>query len=424
LSDHFRRVTIIERDPVSDQPESRKGQPQTRHLHGILEPARRFAIKYFPGVQEALLDGGAVSGDFGEVVRWHHFGGYKVNAAMDLSMIACSRPFFEWLVRRSLATIPNVTLCAETAVQSLIVNDDKTRVTGLRLTQRGSPGSVPDELEADLIVDASGRGSAAPKWLDQLGYPAPTDEEVKIGFGYTTRIYRRDPAQPARIYMIAPTPPDGKQGAYMFPIEGDRWIVTGGGFSGAHPPSDEAEFMKFLQNLPASDIYDVLKQAQPLSDIITYNFPASRRRHYERIARFPDGFLVLGDAVASFNPIYGQGMSSASMQAEILNDLLAGADPQSNLHDIWRPFFTRVARVVDLPWQLAVGEDFRYPETEGHRPPGTNLINRYVALVHRATQRDPVIYRQFLKVMHLIAQPTSLMQPHIMLRVLRANFLS
>lgn len=419
LSDHFQKVTIIERDPTHDEPESRKGQPQTRHLHGVLEPMRRFLRTYLPGVEQNLVQGGAMVGDWGERIRWYHFGGYRLEGQqLGLEGMSLSRPFLEWHVRRYVTNLPNITLLDETAAEEPLTNDNHSRITGIEVTRR-SKDAASESIEADLIVDASGRGSATPKWLAQLGYPSPEEEEVNVRFGYATRTYKREGEylQNPKVIMIAPTPPEGKHGAFMFPIEGGRWIVTAGGYLGDHPPSDEPGFTEFLRTLPAPDIYDVVRHAEPLSDIVIHKFPSSRRLRYDKLARFPDNYFVLGDAAASFNPIYGQGMSSAAMQVEALRDILK----QPDLHDAWRVFFRRTAKIIDLPWQLAVGEDFRYPETEGKRPAGIDFINRYVARVHRATHRDRVVYVQFLKVMHLTASPMSLMQPHIMLRVLLAG---
>lgn len=415
LSDYFQQVTIIERDHIRDEPESRKGQPQTRHLHGVLEPARHFINTYMPGVEQQLLDGGALTGDFGEMVRWYHFDDYRLHTHIGLNGLTLSRPFLEWHVRRSVTSLSNVTLLAETAADSLLADDSQSRITGVNITRRAGEGGS-ETLSADLVVDASGRGSATPKWLAQLGYEAPEEEEVKVRFGYATRIYKRD-SDDVKALMIAPTPPNDKRGTFMFPIEGMRWVVTAGGWLGDHPPVDEAGFLEFIRGLPVSDIYDIICRSEPLSDIVSYKYPSSRRFRYDKLTRFPDGLFVLGDAIASFNPVYGQGMSSAAMQVETLNEMLK----QPDLHGAWRGFFRRTAKIVDLPWQLAVGEDFRYPETEGKRPPGTDFINHYVALVHRATHRDAVVYTQFLKVVHLIASPMSLMQPRILWRVLRAN---
>lgn len=417
LSKYFQRVTIIERDPVHDEPESRKGQPHTRHLHGLLETTYRFLEHHLPGVIQGLIDGGAMVGDFGESVRWYHFDDYKIEAPIGIQGMTVSRPFLEWHVRRYVTSLPNVTLLDETAAEELVTDANRSRITGVKVTRRAE-NAVSETIEADLIIDASGRGSASPKWLAQLGYDAPQEEAVNVRFGYATRLYKRDPnMEDLKVLMIAPTPPKGKSGAFMFPIEGDRWILTAGGWFGGHPPADEAGFMEFIRNLPTSDIYDIICHAEPLSDITLYKYPYSRRLRYDRLRRFPEGYLVVGDAVASFNPIYGQGMSSAALQIETLDQMLK----QGDISGKWRTFFRRTARLIDMPWLIAGGEDYRYPETEGKRPLGTNFINWYIAFVHRATQRDPVVYNQFLKVMHLLAIPYSLAYPRIMWRVMRTT---
>ncbi len=271
---------------------------------------------------------------------------------------------------------------------------------------------------ADLVVDASGRGSASPKWLAGLGYSQPQTSMVKVNVGYATRIYRRRPGDlaGAELLMVAPDAPHGKRTGLIFPIEGDRWICTLGGWAGDHPPTDEAGFMAFAHSLPAPDIHQMLTRLEPISAISSYKFPSSLRRHYERMKRFPEGYLVLGDAICSFNPVYGQGMTSATLQAAALEALLGKRTTHVGL---WRDFFKAAASVVDIPWQLAVGEDFRFPETEGKKPAGTDLINGYVTKVHRATHHDPVVYTAFLKVMNLMAAPTSLFHPKLLWRVLR-----
>ena len=242
-----------------------------------------------------------------------------------------------------------------------------------------------------------------------------------MGMGYTTRIYRRKPGDlvGAELVMVSPTPPHDKRSGLIFPIEGDRWIVTLGGWAGDHAPADEQGFLDFARSLAAPDIYNIISRAEPLSDIITHKFPASLRRHYEQMKRFPDGYLVMGDAICSFNPIYGQGMTSAALQVAALGKLLG--QRQGNLAGLAQAFFQQAAKVVDIPWQLAVGEDFRYPTTEGKKAPGTDLINAYVTQVHKATHYDTIVYAQFLKVMNLMEPPTSLFKPQILWRVFKAS---
>ena len=417
LSDHFERVTVLERDPVNDQPESRRGQAQTRHLHGLLAQGFRMIKELFPGIEEDLIKGGAVMTDMGEGIRWYHFDGYKKQFASGLIGVAMSRVFLEWQIRSYVMDLPNVTIQPSTIARNLLLDSSQTRVSGVQIV-RGEDEGHNATIEADLVIDASGRGSSSGKWLERLGFDRPREEEIKVGVGYATRLYRRrsNDLIEVNLVMISPTPPKQKYMTFLFPVENDRWIVSAGGCFGDHPPTDEKEYLEFIRHLPVSDVYDVVSQAEPLSDIFTYKFPSSLRRRYETLKRFPEGYLVLGDAIASFNPIYGQGMTSAVMQAQELGRLLR---KRASLVNLWRPFFQRIGKVVDIPWQMAACEDFRYPEAVGKKPPLTDLTNAYLAKVHRATQHDTAVYSQFLKVMNLMAPPTSLMHPRIVWRVFR-----
>jgi 2-polyprenyl-6-methoxyphenol hydroxylase-like FAD-dependent oxidoreductase len=416
LSDHFEQVTIVERDPVHDQPESRKGQPQTRHLHALLSAGFQIIGRLFPGIEADLMAGGAMVGDPAATSRWFQHGVWKKQFNSDLRGCLSSRPFLEWQVRRRTLALPNVRLLAPCKVEKLLTNADRSRVIGAQVALR-EEGEPSETLAADLVVDCSGRGSAVPKWLEMWGYGRPPESRVKINFAYSTRIYRRKASDlpDANVIMIAPTPP-AKSGTFLFPIEGDRWIVTSGGIHGVEPPTDEAGFLEYTRALPVPDIYNIISRAEPLSEIVPHKFPYSLRRHYEKMKCFPAGLLVLGDAIASFNPIYGQGMTSAAMQVVALEKLLQkrGHTPQ-----LWRSYFKQAAKVVDIPWQIAVGEDFNWAETEGVKPPGTDLINRYIAHLHRVMADDVVVHEQFLRVVNLLAAPSSLMRPRILWRAWR-----
>lgn len=418
LSQHFRQVTLIERDRVNDQPEARKGQPHTRHLHGLLAKGLAVMSGYFPGLVDELTANGAQVSDMGAGMRWHICGGYRIQFKSDMIGALMSRPLLEWTIRRRVLALPNVQLLAECDVEELLTSADHSTVTGVKIHHRARQENIT--LSADLVIDASGRGSASPKWLEQLGYDRPAESLVKVNIGYATRVYRRQPGdlEGAQLIMIAPDAPHGKRTGLIFPIEGDRWICTLGGWAGDHAPLDEAGFLEFARSLPAPDVYDMIRKLEPISEIYPYKLPGSLRRHYEKLRRFPIGYLVLGDAICSFNPVYGQGMTSAAMQAAALDQLLGEGIA---LPHLWQRFFKAAAAVVDIPWQLAVGEDFRFAETEGQKPAGVDFINRYVNRVHRASHHDPVVYTAFLQVMNLMAPPTSLFHPRILWRVLRGG---
>lgn len=416
LSDFFERVTILERDPVADQPEARKGQPQTRHLHALLAGGMNIMSEFFPDLPAGLAAAGARVDDMATSVRWYVAGGYRRQFKSGLVGSLSSRPMLEWLVRQRVLALPNVALLDRYNVEQPMANEDRTRVIGVRATRRVE-GAVSEIMPADLVVDASGRGAAAPKWLEMLGYARPEEESIKVNLGYATRLYRRKPGDLADLdaILVSPTPPHGTRAGLIFYVEGDRWIVTLVGAQGDHPGDDEEGFLDFARSLEAPDIYNAICRLEPLSDIVLHKFPASLRRRYEKLARFPEGYLVLGDAVSSFNPIYGQGMTSAAMQAKALHTLLA---ERAALTGLWRPFFARISKIVDIPWQLAAGADFAFEGTEGKKPPAVGLINAYMAKVNQATHHDTVVYGAFLRVLNLLAPPTSLFHPKILWRVL------
>ena len=419
LSDYFEQVTVLERDQLSDGPEPRKGVPQGHHLHGLLAKGGELLDHYFPGFCDELVSKGAVRGDMGRMVTWYLDGGYRAQFDWGRLGVSMSRPLIEHTVRERVSAIKNIRLLSGIDVNKLLTNPDHSRVLGVRIEDRNHDVQQSKDLQAEFVVDCSGRGSASPKWLEEFGFAKAPENKIEINVGYATRVYRRRPDQTPTLYMITPVAPKDKRMGVLFPIEGDRWIVSMGGYLGHYCPSDAQGFLEYARSLPAPDIYHILKDSEPISEVRPYKYTANLRRNYEKLTRFPEGYLVLGDAVCSFNPVYGQGMTSAALQADALNGLLKTA---KSLDGIWRPFFKAAAKVVDIPWQLAVGTDFAYPEVKGEKPAGTDFINSYIAKVHRASHNDPVVYAAFLQCMNLLAPPPSLFKPNVLFRVLRDDW--
>ena len=432
LCDHFRRVSVVERDQLHDGFEPRKGVPQGRHVHALLTRGHEILERLFPGLTEDLAKDGAIAADIARDSRWYHFGGYKVRFESGHRGLMMSRQLIEGHVRRRVLALNRVSLLAGCDVLALAASDDRSRVTGVSVQRRGGEAAA-EILSADLVVDASGRGSRAGAWLEAIGYPRAPEEEIKIGVGYTSRLYRRRAGDlpDAVCAVVAPTPPRERRMGALFPVEGDRWLVTLAGWLGEHAPADESGFLAFAKGLPAPDIYDVIRRATPVSEFSTYKFPSNLRRHYERLERVPDDYVVIGDALSSFNPIYGQGMSVSALEALVLDDCLRSdsadrAEGNRNARSaggsLPRRFYRDVAKVIDLPWQAAAGADFSYPEVQGPKAPGTDFINWYVGHVQRAVTRDSRVYAAFLKVMNLIEPPASLLHPRVVWRVLRSRF--
>ena len=415
LSDHFGRVTVVERDALPDGAAPRKGVPQARHPHALLARGQKIIVAgLFPGLAEELIRDGAITCDGPAESRWYQPGGYRARFSTGRAGVMMSRPLLEWHVRRRVLALPNVAVLPGRAVTGLVSTADRARVNGVTL-RRHTAGALEETLAAELVVDAGGRGSRAPAWLEALGYERPPVERIEIGVGYTTRLYRRSPGDlpGAKFVIVQPTPPHERRFGLMFPMEGERWMVTLGGWLGDHTPTNEQGFREFARSLPAPEIYDVIKDAEPLGEPVTHRFPANLRRRYERLTRAPEGYLVTGDALCSFNPIYGQGMTVSALDATTLDACLReGSDGLPGR------FYRRVSKVIDTPWLLAAGADFAYSGVAGSKAPTTDLVNWYLGRVQRAATRDPQVCRALIGVTQLLAPPASLLHPKIVLRVL------
>jgi hypothetical protein len=280
--------------------------------------------------------------------------------------------------------------------------------------------STPDragDLRADLVVDASGAGSKSRTWVASLGFAAPEEETVHVGLGYTTRLYRRRPGDAdGRLGVVVITEPPNPRGGVALALEGDRWIVSAVGYFGMHPPATDAGFVDYLARLPNPALHDLVRTAEPISDYKSFKFAGSVRRRYEKLKRFPEGYLVFGDAISRFNPVFGQGMTSAALQAAALDTCVA-----ADAAPLWRRFFREAGRIVDVPWSIAVGADLAFPQAQGPRGPMVNFFNWYIAKLHRAAHGDPDLSLAFHKVTNLVAPPTTLLSPGILWRVLRGN---
>jgi 2-polyprenyl-6-methoxyphenol hydroxylase-like FAD-dependent oxidoreductase len=411
LADRFERVTVLERDALPTDAQSRKGVPQGRHAHGLLAAGERVLRDLFPGLMEELIEGGAFRGGQLADARWWQFDGYRLRDADDVDGTLLSRPYLEDGVRRRVLALDNVVVRDGVSVLGLVARDG--RVVGLDIDD----GNGARTLDADFVVDCAGRGSRATRWLTDLGYDAPKVSQVKIDMGYASRTYRRVPdATRDWAYAVSiQTPPAGKRLGVMFPIEDDRWMVTLCGFFGDHAPTDDDGFLSFARTLPTGEIAHVVATAEPLTPAVTHRLPSNQWRHYEKLARVPAAFVALGDSICSFNPIYGQGMTSAALQAVALGACLDRDGVTSPR--VPKRFYRAAKKVVSIPWQIAAGADFIFAETTGPKPPMTDAVNRYIRKVFVAAQYDPVVARALVEMMNLLAPPPSLMRPAIYRRV-------
>lgn len=415
LADYFEEVTVLERDRLPRDVQPRKGVPQDRHAHALLKSGMERLEVFFPGIRQNLAERGASQNDMLATGRWFFGGGYHVQFDSGLVGSVQSRPLLETVIRQRLLALANVNLQESVSVANLLIHSVHQRVMGVRLHNKEN--SEITALEADLVVDASGRGSRTPAWLEMLGYDRPIEELVKINLAYATRVYNREPGDLDKdTGLVIGAEPPMKRGGVVIPLEGERWIVTLAGTLGDHPPTDPEGFLEYSKTFARPDVYDLIRKAEPVSDISLYKFPANLRRRYERLARFPEGYLVVGDALCSFNPVYGQGMTVAALEAAALSACL-----KQGAHQLARRFFKRAAAIIDAPWQIAVGGDLRHPEVKGKRTALTRFSNWYLTKVQKAAHRDPTVCLAFHQVTNLIRPPSSLFRPITVWRVFRHN---
>jgi 2-polyprenyl-6-methoxyphenol hydroxylase-like FAD-dependent oxidoreductase len=416
LADAYAQVTVIDRDELPEAPGHRRGVPHGRHVHALLARGQQALEELFPGLTADLVASGVPAGDLLANGRWYLNGHRLRQAPAGLVVLCASRPVLEGYVRARVRALPNVAFLDSRDIVGLAATRDGGRVTGARVLRRADR-AAEEVLDGDLVVDATGRGSRTPIWLEALGYARPDTEQVRIGLGYATRTYRLPAdALDGDLAVVHGATPSHPRGGAMLQLEGDRWMVTVGGILGDHPPTEPDGFLGFARTLQLPDIYEAIRDAEPLDDPVAFRFPVSVRHRYERLDRFPDGLLVMGDAACSFNPIYGQGMTVAALEALTLHrHLQPGTQPRPG------PFFADLARVVDVPWDIAVGGDLIYPGVEGRRTLKSRLVNAYLARLHAAAAHDATLAAAFLRVTGLVTPPQSLLRPGVAVRVLRAG---
>jgi 2-polyprenyl-6-methoxyphenol hydroxylase-like FAD-dependent oxidoreductase len=411
LADHFICVTVLERDILPDAPAARRGIPQARHAHALLGRGREALEELFAGLTQQLVAAGALQGGG----RFFTGGGYLSRITSGPAGLFVSRELLEHTVRERVRALSNVRILDGHSVRGLVTDVDGARVCGVRLS--GPAAGADEELLAELVVDATGRGSRAPAWLRAIGYLEPREELVEVGMGYSTRHYRRTPEHLAGDLMVNVAPsPQHRRACGMLAQEGDRWIVTLAGYFGDHPPTDDRGYRDFAASLPAREVAEIVATAEPLGAPVTYRFQANQRRRYEELSRFPDGFLVIGDALCSFTPIYGQGMTVAAVEVLALRDCLAQGQEQ-----LARRFFRRAAGIIDIAWTIAVGNDLRLSGAPSARRPAARFINWYLGRLQVAARHDSRLALAFMRVGSLYDAPPSLLRPGTALRVLWGN---
>ena len=419
LADFYQSVVVVERDRLPDDPVSRNGVPQDRHPHVLLGKAVEVIGSLFPGIFDQLVADGALRWDDGDLSRfWSTFSGHlmvrsSIPDPASLTDYHMSRPLLELTVRRAMRDVPNVEILEEHDIVGITADNDHARVTGARVRKHGS---TDDEvIPADLVVDATGRGSRTPVFLDQLGYRRPRVDEIKVQIAYAT-LPVRIPRGAIRELVVGNYPiPSRSTMAAIFACENDIYLALGGSIGGEEPPTDRNELLAFIEPLTPAHIMAALRSAEPLADVAQYRIPSNRWRRYDKLSRIPDGLLAFGDAICSFNPIYGQGMTVAALEAQVLRDCL-----HRGSGNLPRRFYRESAKKIQVAWRTAVSSDLALPQVPGRRPLSVRIMNSYMERVLTATETDPLVPQQFFRVVWMLDGPSALFRPQTVGRIVKA----
>ncbi len=416
VSEFYEKVIIIERDPILENASIRPGVPQSRHLHAILLRGLQIMQDLFPEL-EAELDRNNVP----EVMDGIDFrmlfpDGWSPLMTLGLKARSCTRPMLESAIRKQVLKIPQIEMIDRAQVDAPILDDQHKKIIGVRVRENSGRQS---QIHADLLIDASGRNSRSAQWLAELNFGIVQENIVNAFWGYAARMYEI-PSDFKKhwkgIYIMNKAPNFPRMGIAL-PMEDNRWLVNLAGVMKDYPPSDEEGFLRYAQSLRSSEIYDAIRCAKPLSPIYEFRHTANRRRYFENLQRWPERFLVMGDSLCAFNPVYGQGMSVCALEAQALQNFLA---QNGNLENGGaQRFQKKIASIVEPCWMLATGEDHSWPGTEGAPPKKVmKIMQWYVHKIIALAPSNRLAFRRFKEVSHMMKSPAVFFHPKLLIPVM------
>jgi len=417
VAPYFDKVTVLDRDTLPDGPDVRPGTPQGRHAHALLAGGSTALAALFPGIESDFLKAGAMKGRAGLALRYEQ-PGFDPFPQRDLGFDAffISRPLLERVCRERLEEEPNVELCDRSRVTD--VAPSAGRREALTVSYEVDDGTSHAIL-ADLVVDASGRAIPTLTLLDKLGAPELEATEIGIDQAYATAVFEI-PANASRDWVGLVhygAPPEENHGGLILPIEQERWIVSIGRVHGDALPDEIDGFKAFVKAFRVPTFFDAINGAKQVGEIARYNMPASVRRRFDRLERFPAAMIPLGDSVCRFNPIFGQGMSVAAQEAFVLGRLLdSRRDRAAPLAGLAQDYLVRIQELLEAPWAVAE-TDFVHPQTRGVRPPDFEKRLQYGAALTRLCAEDPEAHRIVIEVRHLMRPQSALREPGLARRV-------
>ena len=416
LSSSFDKVTVLERDALPSTAEPRIGTPHCRQLHVLLRGGLEALSEFCPSFEQELEKAGAVRVRVGSeiLVEAPGFDPFP-QRDVGIDSLSMTRPLIELVARRLIEQDANIVMQAGCRVTRLLASPDRSAVTGVCYDLANGDNA---ELGADLVVDASSRGTLTLELLDHLELPRPEETEIGVDLAYATatfRIPRRAPRN-WRAVFHRPSASSGR-GGFLFPIENQCWHVGLNGVHGEAPPDQFDEFIAFAGGLRTSTIHDAIKHAEPVGAIHRFNLPASVRRRFETLRRFPQRLIPIGDTICRFNPAYGQGMTVAVQEARVLGSLLASRASNIDWLDGLAPaFFEAIQGVLAAPWSVAEN-DFIYGKTRGSCPRDFQQRMQFSAALQKVAAQDADVHRTLAEVNHLLKPPSALRTPEIVSKV-------
>lgn len=417
IAPHFDEVIVLDRDELPETPTPRLSVPQEHHVHLLLERGKRIIERIFPGLMAELEAEGAQVADLCLDVKCNQAGRWKRRWRSGIRAHYCTRTLLEHVLRRRVCSSENITVIGRMSVNQVNFCKATGRAMGVRLDRSDDQ---PIDIPARFVVDATGRGSKSEIWLENAGFGRAEREEIITHLGYVSGIYDRplDVHRDWSVLLCLPKIPEQRRMAVVSPIEGERWMVTAGAWFNEQPAPEDEAFLAYLRSLPVPDLYQAIEGARRLAPLKRYRMPGGLRRHYERMARWPDKFLVIGDAVCSINPLYSQGMSASALQVETLSSrlgsLLNGTTDSSKIQ-------AEICASVDLPWQQAADVEQQFDSAERPSSFLSRLKKTYFTRLLSASMVNRHIAIAMLKVNNLIAKPSSLYAPHLVINALFAD---
>jgi len=416
LSSLFDRVTVLERDALPARAEPRMGTPHCQQVHLLLRGGLETLAEFFPSLETELEKAGAVRISVGAdmLVEAPGFDPFP-RRELGIDSLTMTRPLIELTVRRFVEQEANIAIRSGCRVTRLLASADQSAVTGVRYDLADGE-SV--ELAADLVIDASSRGTLTLELQDRLNLPRPEQIEIGVDLAYATATFRipRNASHNWRAVLHRPSAATGR-GGFVFPIEGHCWHVGLNGVHGEAPSDQLEEFIAFARGLRTPTIHDAIKDAEAVGAIHRFNLPASVRRRFEALRNFPQRLLVIGDAICRFNPAYGQGMTVAAQEARVLKRLLAGrAKERQGLDGLAAAYFEAIQGVLAAPWSVAEN-DFIYGKTRGSCPRDFQQRMQYSAALQRVAAQDAAVHRLLAEVNHLLKPASALRDPEIVRKV-------